>query len=423
MTRNVLVVAYYFPPMGLSGVQRTLKFVKYLPEYGWHPIVLTCAADAYYAFDETLADDIDNNRITIVRTDSDLSKMAKPKNGNTIKYPSYFSQKIKRMISQTIFQPDSRISWKKLAVAKGQEIIDNNEIHAIFSTAPPFTDFLVAQELSEKNSINYVMDYRDLWVDNAYYFYATPFHKSYSMDLERKMLTHSKRAIVINRFMKEKMLQRYKFLSHDDISIIPHGYDKEDFDAFSNVRPDSSKFTITHCGLFPDDLTPKYFLKALSNYLKKNPDAKSKISARFVGLMRKSHIKMFKKYKLLDIVESTGYVSHSEAIRNLMESDVLWFMIPNNIATPSRMYEYFGARKPMIVCAPDGNIKQTALESAAALCPDPKNIKQIEEAIDNYFNLWKQGRLPQPDKKFIDQFDRKKLTSLLARELALAAVV
>lgn len=423
MIRNVLVIAYYFPPMGLSGVQRTSKFVKYLPEYGWKPHVLTCDSQAYYAFDETLEAEIASERIAVYRTPPDISRFAKPKDGKTMKYPSKFASKLKKMAIQTVCQPDSRISWKKAALALGSEIIENNDIHAIYATAPPFTDFLVAQELSDKYGISFIVDYRDLWVDNAYYFYASPFHKSYAMDLERQTLNRAKRAIVINRFMKEKLIQRYKFLSHDDVTIIPHGFDEADFEPHKRVKPDSNKFTITHSGLFPDDLTPKYFLKGLSLFLSKNPQVREKFLARFVGLLRKSDLKLIKKYKLTDVVTTDGYLPHDETVKALMESDALWMMIPNIIATPSRLYEYLGSRKPMLVCAPEGNIRQTAMESNAAFTTNPKDVKAIAEALENMFNLWKSGALPRAKEEYVEQFDRYKLTGLLARELALSAHV
>ncbi len=418
---HALFIAYYFPPMGLSGVQRSLKFVKYLPSFGWDLSVLTTDAPAYYAFDETLLDDVDPETTRIYRTSPDISRFAKPKSGNTIAYPNRFSQKMKRIALQTIFQPDSRISWKKQAVALGEKILAENDIQTIFATAPPFTDFLVAGELAKKTGLPYVLDYRDLWIDNAYYYYVTPFHKSYALELETKALTYAKRIIVINRFMKERLLQRYKFLSHEDISIIPHGYDEEDFTPFRGIKPDPDYFTITHSGLFPDDLTPKYFLKALAIYLKKNDVAKKKIRANFVGLMRKSHLKLIKKLNLEDNCLIKGYVSHSESVREIMASDALWMMAPNEIVTPSRVYEYLGARKPILISIPEGNMRQIVLDSEAAIATKPHDVKEIVEAIDMLFNAWKTGTLPKPHLDYAENFERRKLTDMLSRELAFSA--
>ncbi|MGE5480556.1 MAG: glycosyltransferase [Chloroflexota bacterium] len=421
--RNVLVIAYYFPPMGLSGVQRTLKFVKYLPGHGWSPIVLTTDSPAYYAFDDTLERDIDPEFTHIYRTPPDITKYVKPKEGSTLKYPSRFAQKLRRIALQTFLQPDSRRSWRKPALKLGEEIISKHNIDVIYATAPPFTDFWIGLELAEKFDIPLVVDYRDLWVDNAYYFYATPFHKLWASNLEAKILTHSKKAIVTARNLKEKLIKRYSFLSHQDVTIIPHGYDPEDFMPHRDVRPDPSKFVISHVGLFPDDLTPKYFLRALAQFLKNNPEAKRNLEARFVGVMRKGYLKMITKYGLSENARIVGYVPHEESVRHLCESDVLWMMMPNNIATPSRLYEYLGAGRTLLVSAPRGVIRQTAEDSGGAITTDPRDVAEIAEAIGKLYSLWKAKRLPVPNPKYVATFDRRKLTQDLARELAYATKI
>ena len=416
--RNVLVIAYYFPPMGLSGVQRTLKFVKYLPDYNWNPIVLTHTPTTYYAFDDTLLNEIESKNIQIYRTTS--KKKINKSRFITRKFPSYFTQKLGRAILQTIYIPDSKVRWKENAIDLGSKIIKENEISVIYATAPPFTDFLIAKELSKKFEIPFIVDYRDNWVDNPFHFYPTPFHKLKSIELETDILKHTKRAIVISRYNKELLIKRYKLISHNDISIIPHGYDDDDFSDYEKVKPNPNKFTITHSGVFQDDRTPKYFFKAISNLLKSNNSIESKLELRFVGVMRKSHQKLIKKYKLDNFVTCTGYLSHIDSVKNILESDVLWLMQNDNIRTPGKLYEYFGARKPMLVCVPDGFIRSLALESKAAIATDPQDVLQIEKAITTFFKLWEKKILPAPSDEFVTQFNRKNLTSDLARELALA---
>ena len=421
--RKVLVVSYYFPPMGLSGVQRTLKFVKYLPSFDWSPIVLTTGTTNYFAFDETLLSDTEkSDLISIYRTEKDPFNLGRSKKNKTLQYPSRFKQKLFRMISQSVFIPDTRIRWKKYAIALGNQIIEENpDINLIFATAPPFTDFLVAKELSEKHNIPFVVDYRDLWMDNPQYFFPTAYHKRKALSLETGVLKHASKIFVITRTMKEKMLSRYKFLSHDDISIIPHGYDEEDFQPYRDVKPETNKLVITHCGLFPDDRTPKYFLKALKKFFEQMPEARSKIEARFVGIMRKSHIKMIMRYKLNDVVTTKGYLPHNEAVQNLMESDVLWMMLRNNVETPGRFFEYIGASKTMLICVPGGSIKQIAEESNSAFITKPKDINGIAKALHTIYDLWRQHYLPIPDESFVQQYDRQLLTKRLAREISFVA--
>ncbi len=416
MERTVMVVAYYFPPLGLSGVQRTLKFVKYLREYGWKVIVLTTSPGDYYAYDDSLLEECDDENIIIYRTESGNPKPAKQK-----KFPSYMLQKLGRAALQTIYQPDSCIKWKKHAVELGSKIMEEHNINAIFATAPPFTDFLVADELAVKYKKPYIIDYRDSWVDNPFHFYATPFHKNYSINLEKQVLSRAEKVIVTTRHSKEILLRRYKFLSHNDVKIISHGFDPDDFAPKSELHHDKSKFIITHSGLFQDDRTPKYFFKAVEAFLKKHPEAQSHFEARFVGLMRKPHIKLIKKYKLENNVNLVGYLPHKEAVKQLQESDVLWFMLKDTVRSPGKLYEYFGARKTLLVCSPDGIIRKTAMESEVAFTTDPKDVNSIENALENLYALWKSGKLPVPHESFVEQFNRKLLTGDLARELGLCA--
>lgn len=419
LSKKVLIISYYFPPMGLSGVQRTLKFVKYLPEYDWIPVVLTTNSGSYYAYDETLIEDLKN--IAVHRTEKDALFFRNNKNkpNKLLKYPSHLSQKIKRIISQTFLQPDSRITWKKYAVKLGREILSSGDFNAIYATAPPFTDFLVAKQLAEEFNLSFIVDYRDLWVDNAYYYYATPFHKNYAISLEYEVVKKANKILVTSRNLKESLLQRYKFLNHNDISIIPHGFDAEDFREVRGITKATEKFVITHSGLFPDDLTPKYFLKAVSELFTEKPELRKHLELKFVGLMRQSHLNLISKYKLIDVTNLVGYVSHKDSIREILSSDILWLMIPNNIVTPSRLFEYIGSLKPFIISAPNGNMKQYSLDTNVAIATDVKDIKEIKNAILHYYELWQKNTLPKGNQEYANKFERKYLTSYLAKEIAL----
>ncbi len=413
ITQNVLVVAYYFPPMGLSGVQRTLKFVKYLPNFGWNPIVLTTTPKSYYAFDEELIRELVGLNVKVYRTDSDRQKYIKVR-----KFPSnYTLQKIGRLILNFFFQPDTKIGWKKKAIELGEKIIQENKIDIIFATAPPFTDFLIALELSEKYDIPFVVDYRDVWVDNPYQLYPTFVHKFLSRKLEEKILKNASKIIVSYRGTKDILLTRYQFLRNSDIEIIPHGFDLSDFENAKTVFPDRNKFVVTHSGLFQDNRNPKYFLKAFSYFLKIHNDGIPK-EAWFIGIMRKSHLRYIKKYKLESNVKLFGYQPHSEVVRLLMQSDVLWLMQQDTFRSPGKLFEYFGAKRPILACVPDGYIKQMAIDSGIAIGVDPKNVEGIVRALSTFYDFWKNSVKLEPKEGFVDQFDRCKLTERLAKILS-----
>ncbi len=412
MNPNVLVIAYYFPPMGLSGVQRTLKFVKYLPFHNWNPIVLTTEPISYYAFDNELINEIDT--ISIYRT-----KTKKTNKNNIKSFPNYFTQKLGRLIYNTIYIPDSKIIWKKPAVRLAEHIFEAHQINAIFATAPPFTDFLIAQELAEKFNKPFIIDYRDIWNGNPFYYYPTPFHLRKSLKLENDLLKKAEKIIVTTRFAKEFLLKKFRFLNHQDIVIIPHGFDPKDFE---NIDIENSeKFVITHSGVFQDNRTPKYFLKAVAEFLESNSTARNDFELRFIGVMRKSHFKLIKKYALDDITICTGYLPHKATIKNLLESDVLWLMQFDNFRTPGKLFEYFGARRTILACVPDGHIRKIALDSQSAIVTAPDDVKQIKNAISKLYYWWKNASLPIPDDNFVAQFDRNQLTANLAKELLIVA--
>ena len=413
--RNILYISYYFPPMGLSGVQRTAKFVKYLPDFGWNVHVLTITPESFYAFDGSLMDDFDGKDIQIHRTATKSKKKNKVK-----KFPSYIIQKVGRFVLNFVFQPDSKIRWKKPALELAGKIIKENEINVIIATAPPFTDFLIAHELSKKYDIPFIIDYRDSWLDNPFHYYPTPFHKKYSAKLEDTILKYAKHIIVLTREAKEKLLKKYKYISYQDVSIIPHGYDPDDFEKYSDIKPAPDKFTITHSGVFQDDRTPKYFLKAVAEFIKQHPEASKQLELRFVGVMRKNHLKMIKKAGLGNNVTITGYVSHTESVRHLLESDVLWLMLNDTHRTPGKLYEYFGARKPILISSPGSHIRRIALESEAAIAVGPKDVARIINALNSFYDLWRNKTLPEISVEFAEKYNRKALTSELSKLLGLS---
>ncbi|MBS1536465.1 MAG: glycosyltransferase [Bacteroidetes bacterium] len=414
--RTVLVIAYYFPPMGLSGVLRTVKFVKYLADYGWKPIVLTNTPHTYYAHDETLLSEFDNRAIEIYRTPPKKHLFSSKKDGLK-KMPGFFRRNIIHRTERAFFKPDTAIRWHKSALAAADEIIRNHHINIILTTAPPFSDFLIASDIAERHGLPFIVDYRDSWADNP----DSPFHSSRNETLEARILARAAKAVVTTRYAKELLLRRYRMLTHEDVIILPNGFDNEDFKNRTTITTDNSKFVITHCGIFQDDCTPKYFMKALATFLKKNPNVKSEIEARFVGTMKQNYTKIIKKYKLEEVVSCTGYVPHSEALQAMTESDALWLMSMSAERMPGKLSEYIGALKPMLVCSPEGTIRRTALETKSAITTEVRDVAQIEKAIATLFEHWKQGTLPKPDAGNASQFEIKLLTSDLSRELAIAA--
>ncbi len=419
---KVLVIAYYFPPLGLSGVQRTLKFVKYMPSHGWHPTVITTGNIAYYAHDKSLQNELDKLNIKVIRISSFDPNTVLSKFG-TVKMPNEKVRKILNILSQSIFIPDNKILWSKKAFEAASEVLSKEKFDTIFISAPPFSAFKMAVKLKKKFDIPLVVDYRDLWYKSYFAFYPTPFHSYLHKRMEYSSLKAADKVIVTNRKIKEKLLSIYKFLTFDDVVIIPHGFDPEDFSTIKPAPKTTDKMIITYSGIFLEYNTPKYFLEAFKKITVERPDIASKIELHFVGHLRKENQRLMKKLKLEEFVKDFGYMNHDEAVRKVLSSDVLWFMIGRkksiDAILPGKMYEYFGSGKPVIACVPEGAAKSAAIEYGASFITEPEDVNAIKETIFKIYQLYINKQLPSPDTNFIDKHRRDLLTETLIKQFQL----
>ncbi len=414
--KKVLVIAYYFPPLGLSGVQRTLKFVKYLPMFGWQPTVLTVDDVGYFAKDETLLQEIDQNKISIVRTPSkDINHFLRKR--NIVKTPSQWKQKLFRKISDTIFIPDNKIGWKKYALKAASELLEKEKFDSIFATAPPQTDFLVGMELKKKYHIPLILDYRDSWLDYPFKFFPTPIHKYLHYRLERKVLRTADSIIVTTRRVKETILNRHKFLTHKDINILTQGFDPADVSLSNKEKlPTTKKMRFTYSGTFYENVTPEYFFRALAIVFKNRPALREKIEACFIGAINEEYQKMAKKYGVDGAVNFVGYLPHHECINYLYASDVLWMVMNDDIRSPGKIYEYIAVGKKILGCVSKGVIRST-IEEANGICTEPRDIWQIADTIIKLYEEYEQKKLVGASPEIIHKYNRVNITDELAKIL------
>lgn len=417
---KVLVISYYYPPLGLSGVQRTLKFVKYMKCYNWEPVVLTTGNIAYYAHDYKLLEESEAAGIRVERTSANdvnglLSKMG------TMKIPSEFIRKIFNRISQSIFIPDNKISWSRAAYHKAEELLSKEQFSAIFVSGPPFSSFRTGAKLKEKFNIPLFLDYRDLWYGSYFAFYPTPIHKWLNKKNEYRSLKKAERVFVTNRKIKEKLLNNFPFLTFEDVIILSHGYDEEDFQKVKSIPKPNNRMVITYSGIFMEYNTPAYFLKAFKLLSVERPDIAQDIELHFLGFLRKENKKMISKLKLEEFVKDFGYMSHEEAIAKIKSCDVLWLMVgkKKNIDAilPGKLYEYFGSRKPVIGCVPEGAAKIALQEYGASFITEPTNVEEIKKTIMHVYELYKKNELPVSDEEYIQKFRRDFLTEQLTKQM------
>ncbi|MCY4225992.1 MAG: glycosyltransferase [Bacteroidetes bacterium] len=413
--RRVLVIAYYFPPLGMSGVQRTAGFVRHLPEHGWQPTVITPYTAGYFAYDESLLTPIKNLDIPIVRTRSlDPTRLFRSK--TTVKLPPETKRKTLTSMSNWMFIPDNKIGWMPFALQAGLRLAQTQKFDAIFSTAPPYTGHLIARALSKRLLLPLITDFRDDWVDNPRHQYPTEFHRNRHLRLESKVLNQSSAIITINKPILDQLNQRHSDLSPFG-TIIPHGHDNsESLDDAPHSNKDRLKLVYT--GVFYDVQVPDYFLRGLADFLHDNPLLKTKISAIFAGLVPDGFHDLVEKLHLQDVVNYIGYKPHPEIIQLQREADILWMTIGHRYGdhgiSTGKLFEYMGTQKPILGLVPPGTAQDTLRSYGATYLTEPTDIDGIKDALNQIKSDWLQQTFPKPDESFVSQFNRRTLTQSLA---------
>lgn len=416
---KVLVVAYYFPPMGLSGVQRTLKFVKYLKTFNWQPTVITSGNVGYFAHDKSLMNELTGLNIEVIRLGGKEPNAWLAKFG-TIKLPTEFIRKIFNRISQTIFIPDNKVSWSRKAYKKVEEIILKEHYDVIFITCPPFSALSYVSRIRRKSDIPIFVDYRDLWYESYFSFYPTPVHKHLHKKEEYDSLKTVDKVLVTNRRIKEKLLKDFPFLSFDDVVILSHGFDLEDFEKIPAVPKPKNKLVIMYSGIFMAYSTPKYFLKAFKEISIERPDIAAEIELHFVGYLGKENKKLVRKLNIQEFIKDHGYVDHNDSIAKIKSADVLWFMVDRikniDAILPGKIYEYVGAQKPIIACVPEGAAKLSIEEYGAGFICEPDDIADVKKTILKVYESYKKNDLPRPDESMLQKYRRDYLTEMLSKQ-------
>lgn len=423
--KKVLIIAYYFPPLGMGGVQRVSKFVKYLPYFGWEPVVLTVKDIDYFSMDDSLLKELPESA-KIYRTGSfDPLRLiyllkalftggkSDPKR-DALRDPgkSFFS--ILLSFLNLFFFPDNKIGWFPFALIKGIKICRKEKIDLLFSTSPPLTCHLVTFFLKKLTGIRWITDYRDSYIIYQDAKRPVPLKNLLLKNLQKSFLRRADGVVSVNQTIMRELKETFPQTQMTE--VITNGYDKEDFEV--EVKKTKDIFRIIYFGTFSPDCPAEPFLKALSNLLHQGKIDRDKIRFIHVGLSIGMRIeKTIEKYGLKEVTELKGYLSHKEGIEKLLESDLALLTVSQSapVISTSKIYEYFGAQKPILSIAPqDGEAAELMQSLGAGKVVSPENIQEIEGAILSFYSEFEAGRLhykANPD--MTEKYERKYLTSRL----------
>lgn len=402
----------------MGGTQRVAKFVKYLPSYGWQPVVVTVKDVAYYAKDPTLLHDVAASEIyrtgsldpqRILAALSPVRSKSKDADSSAGQLWGFL-----RRLAAWLCIPDSKVLWLPFAALKALRIIRAGGIECIFTTAPPHSVHLAGLFLKKTTGRPWIADFRDGWSGGNFQFEPTPFHKWLNRLLERRVLRHADTVLSVSEGLTEKLRQQNE-IHPEKCATITNGYDAEDVDKVPLAYEE--KFTITFCGAVTA-LTPLTgFFKALSSVFQTHPSLRDEITVKLVGKNLTGKLcEEIRHYALENVVTCTGYVSHRQALENVLNADLLLYPIAPGVScdfVPGKTFEYLVSGKKIMAIGPcvEGVKILKAITTIELFAHE--NITEIGNSICNsYSNMKKQRR---NDKKRImnTQFERKELTRKL----------
>ena len=412
---KALIITYYWPPAGGSGVQRWLKFVKYLQDFGIEPIVYTVDNANYPKEDDSLISEIPKN-ITVLKnpifepTDVFFWKQKGVKKKDVA---NSTNNSLLSFIRGNFFIPDPKIFWVKSSVKFLQNYLKDHPIDVIISTGPPHSMHLIAQKISKKNNIKWIADFRDPWTDLYYNneFKQLSFAKEKNKKLEKSVLENANCVLTVSHSLKKDFLKTAK-----NVAVITNGFDSEVLQD-ENVVLDS-KFTISYIGLLPKQSNPVVFFKVLKKLCDANDEFKNDVQLLFVGDISSEVRLEIEKNNLAEITQIKGYVPHKESIEFQKKAQVLLLLIPNvpksaGILT-GKLFEYITAKRPILALGPEnGDLAVILQNTNAGVVIDHQNEAKLSIEILRLYQQFKEGNLTVNSKN-LAQFHRKNLTQQLA---------
>ncbi len=417
--KKVLIITYYWPPAGGSGVQRWLKFVKYFRDFSIEPIVYTVKNPKYPIIDDTLKKDIPSEieilSHTIWEPNNLLAAFGK-KNSESSGFlnpnPSMLGKLI-QYIRANYFIPDARKYWVNPSVTYLEEYLKKHKVDVVITTGPPHSLHLIGLKLKERLGIKWIADFRDPWTEIDY-FHQLPLTKNAIKKhqyLENEVLKKADTVLVVGNTMNKN----YSKISNKVVTIT-NGYDGDIVDSQTDL---DLKFTLTHIGLMNADRNPKMLWDVLAEIVKDNQDFSNDFTLKLIGKIDTGVVSEISKNKLSKYVKIIDYMSHNEVIEYQRKSQVLLLII-NNVPNAEgiitgKIFEYLMAKRPILAIAPsNGDLKEIINSTNSGVVVDFEDRDSLKNTILELYSKFKQGKLIV-DSKNISQFHRKELTKKVSK--------
>ncbi len=411
MKKKVLIITYYWPPSGGAGVQRWLKFAKYLPDFNWEPIVLTVddKLASYPQKDESLLSEAQNITTFRTKTFELYSLYTSLKKNKEIPYGGFSNeqepniiQKAARFVRGNFFIPDPRKGWNKYAIAKAKELIKENNIEVIITSSPPHSTQLIGLNLKKQfPNIKWIADLRDPWTDIYFYnkFYPSKLARSIDSKFEQQVVENSNITISVSPSIQRTMQNRYP---KSEIKVLTNGFDHADFaDELINNKNKNRELVYT------GTLTTDYPLQEIIALSKSNTE----LRFRFIGSHPREFREMVEQEGITDKFTFQKSIPHSEIIAEMINAGILLLLIPkvpqNEGILTGKLFEYIGAKSPILAIGPEnGDVEGIITETNSGLYYSYENSKNISKLdIENLYKVKTNNKS--------EEFSRKNITKKL----------
>lgn len=415
---KVLIITYYWPPAGGSGVQRWLKFTKYLPEFGVTPIIYTVQNAKYPITDATLCKEVADDMKVITQPFKDPQEWISLRKSKKVKASAGFlsekptlTQKILNYIRANYFIPDAKMWWIQPSVKYLKKYLSENPVDVIISTGPPHSTHLIAFALKKQLPVKWIADFRDPWTEIDY-FHQLPLTKKSLLrhqQLEKMVLTNADEVLVVGETMRQSYLSLNK-----NVTVITNGFDGAIEDK-SEIALDK-EFTITHVGMLNADRNPLVLWRALHT-LRNEVIFK----VRLIGKVAPEVVYSIEQFGLTDFVELIDYLPHHQ-VKEYQEKSQLLLLLINKVPSAKgivtgKIFEYLQAQRPILAIGPtDGDLATILNDAQAGNVIDFDDEKTFVEQIRQYYEAYTQNNL-KVQGVGVEKYHRKNLTKSLVTVL------